>query len=340
MQMTNFEALKNLLASPKNIVLLPHKNPDGDAIGSTLAMSQFLIKIGHQCHVVAPNDFPKFLKWLPQAKEVIIGDYNPKKAEALIANADLIFGMDFNTLERIDQLGQWVKQSNAPKVLIDHHQAPDIFDFMYSDVSMPATCQMVYNFIETMEGESLIDKDIATCIYTGIMTDTGGFRFRNTSSSTHRIVANLIDKGVEVDRVNSYVNDANSPVRLQLLAITLNQLTLLPEYRTAFMYLTRKQMLANGFQKGDTEGFVNFGLSVEDYVFSVFFIEDTHHNFIKISLRSKSNFDVNAFSRKHFSGGGHMNAAGGRSDLPMEETLERFKAILVEYQEELKAVEL
>ncbi len=340
MQMTNFEALKNLLASPKKIAILPHKNPDGDAIGSTLAMSQYLKKLNHTCTIVAPNDFPKFLKWLPEAKEIVIADYNPKKAEAIILQADLIFILDFNTVNRIDELGVWVKKSHAPKVLIDHHQAPDSFDFMYSDTQMPATCQMVYNFIEAMNDLQHLDKNIATCIYTGIMTDTGGFRFRNTSSSTHRIVANLIDNGVEVDKVSSYVNDSNSPSRLKLLSITLDQLTFLPEYRTAFMFLTRKQMKENGFQKGDTEGFVNYGLSVDNYVFSVIFIEDTQNNFIKISLRSKDGFDVNEFSRKHFNGGGHMNAAGGRSDLPMQETLDKFQEILKEYQAELNAVVL
>ncbi|WP_094745807.1 DHH family phosphoesterase [Vaginella massiliensis] len=340
MQMTNFEGLKNLLASPKKIAILPHKNPDGDAIGATLAMSLYLKKLNHSCNVVAPNEFPKFLKWLPEAKNIVIADYQPKRAEAIIHQADLIFILDFNTLSRIDDLGNWVKASHAPKVLIDHHQAPDLFDFMYSDTSMPATCQMVYNFIEAMGDLSKIDKDIASCIYTGIMTDTGGFRFRNTSSSTHRIVANLIDAGVEVDKVSSYVNDSSSPSRLKLLAVTLDQLTFLPDYRTAFMYLTREQMKENGFQKGDTEGFVNYGLSIDNYVFSVIFIEDTHHNFIKISLRSKGNFDVNEFARKHFNGGGHMNAAGGRSDLPIEETLHYFESLLPLYQEQLKNIEL
>ena len=173
-----------------------------------------------------------------------------------------------------------------------------------------------------------------------MMTDTGGFRFRNTSSSTHRIVADLIDRGVEVDKVTSYVNDSQSEARLKLLSLTLNNLTFLPEYRTAFMFLKREDLLGNGFQKGDTEGFVNYGLSVENYIFSVIFIEDTVHNFIKISLRSKGDFDVNELSRKYFNGGGHMNAAGGRSDVPMEETIQFFKSILPEYQESLLKVEI
>lgn len=336
MQMTNFEELKALLKStPKKIAILPHKNPDGDAIGSTLAMFHYLNKLGHTCNIVSPNDFPKFLKWMPSAKDIVIADYRPKVAEAIIHQAELIFILDFNTVKRIDDLGNWVERSKAPKILIDHHREPDTFDFMYSDIEMPATCQMVYNFINAMNDLDKIDKDIAECIYTGIMTDTGGFRFRNTSADTHRIVAELIDKGVEVDKVTSYVNDSQTQGRLKLLSLTLNNLTFLPEYRTAFMFLKREDLLKNGFQKGDTEGFVNYGLSVENFVFSVIFIEDTHHNFIKISLRSKSDFDVNEFSRKHFNGGGHINAAGGRSDMNMEETIAYFQSLLTDYKEKL-----
>jgi bifunctional oligoribonuclease and PAP phosphatase NrnA len=340
MQMTNFDALKELLSSPKKIAILPHKNPDGDAIGSTLAMYHYLKKLNHTCNIVSPNDFPKFLKWMPSAKEIVIADYQAKRAEAIIHQADLIFILDFNTVTRIDDLGNWVQKSKAPKVLIDHHREPDTFDFMYSDIEMPATCQMVYNFIEAMDNLNLIDKQIAECIYTGMMTDTGGFRFRNTSASTHRIVANLIDAGVEVDKVTSYVNDSQSEARLKLLSLTLNNLNFLKDYRTAFMYLKREDLLENGFQKGDTEGFVNYGLSVENYIFSVIFIEDTVHNFIKISLRSKGDFDVNEFSRKYFNGGGHMNAAGGRSDLSMEETIKYFQSLLPAYQDKLLKVEI
>ena len=340
MQMTNFDALKELLSTPKKIAILPHKNPDGDAIGSTLAMYHYLRKLNHTCNIVSPNDFPKFLKWMPSAKEIVIADYQPKRAEAIIHQADIILILDFNTITRIDDLGLWVQKSKAPKVLIDHHREPDTFDFMYSDIEMPATCQMVYNFIQAMDHINLIDKGIAECIYTGMMTDTGGFRFRNTSASTHRIVANLIDAGVEVDKVTSYVNDSQSEARLKLLSLTLNNLSFLKEYRTAFMYLKREDLLSNGFQKGDTEGFVNYGLSVENYVFSVIFIEDTVHNFIKISLRSKGDFDVNEFSRNHFNGGGHINAAGGRSDLTMEETIHFFQTLLPQYQDKLLKVEI
>src|SRR5690606_15087868 len=241
MQMNRFEELKELLAQPKRIVILPHRNPDGDAIGSTLAMSKYLTKTGHECEIIAPNDFPKFLKWMMGAKKINIAEYNPAKCRILTEKAELIFILDFNSVSRIDEVGEWLQRSHVPKVLIDHHQEPEQFDFMYSDVNIPATCQMVYNFIEKMGDLELIDKTIAECLYTGIMTDTGNFRFRNTSAATHRVVANLHERGIEVDKIYNNVFDTQSPGRLKLLGLTLDSMETLPEFRTAYMYLTREQ---------------------------------------------------------------------------------------------------
>lgn len=340
MQMQNFEELKSLLSEPKRIVLLPHRNPDGDAIGSTLAMRLYLSKLGHSCEVISPNDFPKFLKWMEGAKDIQIAEYNPGHSRRTIEKAELIFLLDFNTTARIDEVGEWLDRSEAPKVLIDHHQEPDQFDFMYSDVEMPATCQMVYKFIESMEHLDLIDVSLAECIYTGILTDTGGFRYRTTSAETHRIVANLLEKGLNLDKIYNEVYDNQSVGRLKLLGVTLDSLIALPDYRTAYMKLTRAEQADYGMQKGDTEGFVNYGLGINNNVLSVFFIEDQQQDFIKISFRSKGGFDVNQFARKHFNGGGHISAAGGRSDLGMEETIEKFVKILEGYKQELEEVEI
>lgn len=340
MQMQNFHQLKDLLNEPKRIVILPHRNPDGDAIGSTLAMFHYLGGLGHECDVISPNDFPKFLKWMEGSKNITIAEYNPAKARILIEKAELIFILDFNSITRIEEIGEWVAKSGAPKVMIDHHQEPEQFDFMYSDVNMPATCQMVYNFIEAMEDLDRIDKTIAECIYTGIVTDTGNFRFRNTSATTHRVVANLLDKGIEIDRIYNYVFDTQSPSRLKLLGLTLDSMEIFQDHRAACMHLTRAQQFEYSSQKGDTEGFVNYGLGLNNVVFSAIFIEDQQHDFIKISFRSKGDFDVNTFARKHFNGGGHLNAAGGRSNLSMEETIEKFRNLLDEYKEELEAVVL
>ena len=338
MQMENFDQLKSLLSQPKRIVLIPHRNPDGDAIGSTLAMLHYLTKKGHDCEIIAPNDFPKFLKWMDGAKKINIGEYNPAKSRILIEKAELIFILDFNSISRIDEVGDWLQRSSAPKVMIDHHQEPEQFDFMYSDVTIPATCQMIYNFIEKMGDLDLIDKSIAECIYTGIMTDTGNFRFRNTSATTHRVVAELLEKGIEIDKIYNNVFDTQSPNRLKLLGLALDSMESFPQHRASFMYLTREQQLEYSSQKGDTEGFVNYGLGINDFVFSAIFIEDQQQDFIKISFRSKGNFDVNAFARKHFNGGGHINAAGGRSELNKEETLAKFRQLLDIYREELQRV--
>ncbi|MFA7617322.1 MAG: bifunctional oligoribonuclease/PAP phosphatase NrnA [Weeksellaceae bacterium] len=339
MQMTRFEELKSLLSQPKQIVILSHRNPDGDAIGSSLAMNHYLTRLGHKCDMIVPNEFPKFLKWMDGAKDIQIAEYSPSNSRNLIENAELIFILDFNTTSRIDEVGQWVEKSTAPKVMIDHHQQPQDFDFMYSDTEIPATCQMIYNFIEAMGQLDLIDRSIGECIYTGIMTDTGNFRFKNTSAATHRIVAELMDKGVEADRVYNHIFNTQSPDRLRLLGKVLDSIRILPEYRTAFMYLTRKQQLKYNTQKGDTEGFVNYGLGIDNFIFSVIFIEDMQKDFYKISFRSKGNFDVNEFARKYFNGGGHINAAGGRSDLSLKETLDKFEKLLEQHKEELNKAE-
>lgn len=340
MKMNRFDELKELLSQPKQITIIPHRNPDGDAIGSTLAMFHYLSKLGHKCEVVSPNDFPKFLKWMPSAKKINIAEYAPAKARILIEKAELIFILDFNTIARIDELGEWIGRASAPKVMIDHHQEPEQFDFMYSDVNMPATCQMVYNFIEAMGDLALIDEQIAECIYTGIMTDTGNFRYRNTTASTHRVIANLLERGIEIDKINNNVYDTQSPARIKLLGLALDSMEMYPEHRTAMMYLTREQMLAHDMQKGDTEGFVNYGLGLQNFVFSAMFIKDLQYDFIKISFRSKGNFDVNTFARKHFNGGGHLNAAGGRSDVSMEDTIAEFRRLLDLYKEELQQVQI
>jgi len=336
--MDNFEDLKNLLSQPKRIVLIPHRNPDGDAIGSTLAMAQYLTKKGHCCDIVSPNDFPKFLKWMEGAKNIHIAEYNPGNSRRLVENAELIFILDFNSIQRIDEVGEWLSRSKVPKVMIDHHQEPEQFDFMYSDTSIPATCQMVYNFMEAMGDLDLIDTSIAECIYTGIMTDTGNFRFRSTSGDTHRVVAHLMDIGIDIDKINNNVSDTQTISRMKLLSMALNSLEASVEHRSAFMFLTREQQINEGSQKGDTEGFVNYGLGLNDFVFSVIFIEDQQNDFIKISFRSKGNFDVNQFARNHFNGGGHVNAAGGRSDLNLKETIQKFKELLEEYKQELQQV--
>lgn len=326
--------INTLLAPESRIVILTHYNPDGDAIGSGLGLKHYLKAKGIHAELIVPNDFPKFLKWMPEAKKVLIAEYKRKVAAELIADADVIFCLDFNAPSRIGLLGDWLTHAKAKKILIDHHQQPEPFDFVYSDTVIPATCQMVYHFIEAMDDEKLVNREIAECLYTGIMTDTGGFRFRSTSADTHRIVANLIEKGADPAFITSNTWDTNTVSRLQLLALILGRIEVVKDGKVAILYLTRNELKTYGFQKGDTEGFVNYGLSILGVKMAAFFMEDLYEDFIKISFRSKDDMDVNRFSRKYFSGGGHINAAGGKSDESLEETIETFKK-RVEQEENL-----
>ncbi|MDP5044107.1 MAG: bifunctional oligoribonuclease/PAP phosphatase NrnA [Leeuwenhoekiella sp.] len=328
--------LKDLLATPKKIVIIPHKNPDGDAMGSTLGLYQFLIKKGHNATVVSPNDYPKFLKWLPFENTVVKFDLQNQQATRLIAEADLIFTLDFNSLSRVGDMENSLRNASAQFVMIDHHQQPDDYAVVtYSDVTVCATCQMVYHTIEMLDGLDLIDADIATCLYTGIMTDTGSFRFRSTSALTHKVIAGLIEKGADNAFIHEQIYDANSYSRMQLLGTALTNLRVLPEYNAAYITLSQEELDEHNYQKGDTEGFVNYGLSLDSIKIALIFIENKQEGIIKISLRSKGSFSVNEMSRSHFQGGGHTNAAGGKSDLSLADTVAYFISILPQYKEAL-----
>lgn len=318
--------IQKLLISENKIVIITHYNPDGDAIGSSLGLKHFLKQKGLDAEVIVPNDFPKFLKWMPESKRIIIADYKRKQAGEAIYHADVIFILDFNASHRSGNLvGPWIEKAKAKKILIDHHQQPDQFDFVYSDVTIPATSQMVYHFIQQLNEEEKVNKDIAECLYTGIMTDTGGFRFRSTSATTHRIVADLIEKGAEPSMITSNTWDTNTVSRLHLLSLILGRIEVVKDGKVAILWLKRDELKEFGFQKGDTEGFVNYGLSIMGTQVSAFFMEDLYEDFIKISFRSKDQVDVNQFSRNYFNGGGHINAAGGKYMKSIEETIEDFK---------------
>lgn len=318
--------IKNLLSEDKKIVIITHYNPDGDAIGSALGLKHYLRAKGLQAEAIVPNDFPKFLKWMPEAKKITIADYKRKKAFELIAEADILFILDFNATHRSGALvAPWIEKSKATKILIDHHQQPDSFDFVYSDTEIPATCQMVYHFIEAMEDQNLVDENIARCLYTGIMTDTGGFRFRSTSATTHRIIADLIERGADPAEITSNTWDTNTLSRLHLLSLILGRIEVINEGKIAIIYLKRHELQEFGFEKGDTDGFVNYGLSILGVEVSGFFMEDLYEDYIKISFRSKGDVDVNQFARKYFNGGGHINAAGGKYFDDIEKAIQEFK---------------
>lgn len=336
MNTNDINSLKTLLSSPKAIVIIPHKNPDGDAVGSTLGLYHYLKQYNHNATIIAPNDYPDFLKWMPEEDSILKYDLQKEESDTLIDNAELIFTLDFNSLGRIGHMEASVSNSKAIKIMIDHHQQPDDYaTYTYSDVSMSSTCEMVYNFIEMLDDIDKINSDIATCLYTGIMTDTGSFRFPSTTSATHTIIGQLIEKGANNSEIHNNIYDTNSYARLQLLGRALSNLKVIPEYRTAYITLTQEELNSFDFKKGDTEGFVNYGLSLKGIIFAAIFIESHQDEIIKISLRSKGDFSVNELSRTHFHGGGHTNAAGGKSDLNLKETIEKFISILPNYKQDL-----
>jgi len=337
MKNSDIQAIKALLKSPKNIVIVPHKNPDGDAIGSTLALNNYLEQIGHNSKVIAPNDYPDFLKWMPNEDRIFKYENQKQECDALINKAEIIFTLDFNALNRIGNMEQALKVSKALKIMIDHHQQPDDYaTYTYSDVRMSSTCEMVFNFINMLDDTDKITSEIATCLYTGIMTDTGSFRFSSTTSQTHKVVATLIEKGADNTQIHNNIFDAQSYERLQLLGCALSNLKVVEDYRTAYITLSQDELNKYNYKKGDTEGFVNYGLSLKGIIFAVIFIENKNDGIIKMSLRSKGDFSVNQVARQHFSGGGHTNAAGGKCDLNLEDTIEKFISILPQYENDLK----
>jgi len=338
MNSSDVDKVRELLSQSNSIVIVPHKNPDGDAVGSTLGLYFFLQKLGKNAQVIVPNDYPKFLKWMPGNETILNFERQNSQAREHLERADLVFTLDFNHLSRTGQLEKPLEASKASFIMIDHHQQPnDYAEVTYSDVTMSSTCEMVFNVIEAFGEVDSITQEIATCLYTGIMTDTGSFKYSSTTGRTHRVVAELIDKGAENMLIHQRVFDTNSPARLHLLGVALNNLVILEEYRTAFITLSQNELDEHHFSKGDTEGFVNYGLTLENIVFAVIFIENEEEGIIKISFRSVGNFSVNEFARAHFDGGGHNNAAGGRSTDSLKKTVARFKKLLKDYKKQLLA---
>jgi len=336
MKKKDIQQLKKELSTKKKIVIVTHKNPDGDAIGSSLALFIYLKKQGHNVQVIVPNEYPDFLKWMPQNESILIYEKHKTKANQIILEAELLFTLDFNAYARAGDMQEILEKATAPFVLIDHHQQPDNYaKYTYSDTAICSTAQMVYHFIEFMDGLDVLDKEIATTIYTGIMTDTGSFRFRSTSSTTHRVVADLIDHGADNAFIHESVFDNNSAEKIKLLGVALRNLKIIPEYRTAYITLSQHELDANHFKKGDYEGFVNYALSVENVILAAIFVESKEDGLIKISFRSKGRFSVNKFARNHFEGGGHDNASGGKSNRSLEDTISYFISKLHAYKKEL-----
>ena len=328
--------LKKIISQPKNIVITTHRGPDGDAMGSSLALYNLLINIGHKVNVITPNDYASFLNWMPGNDTVIEYDGNEEKSILITSKADIIFMLDFNSITRLDNFSQTVSDSKAFKVLIDHHQDPDmkIADLIFSDSTSCSTAQLLYELIEAMNMTNDINMDIAECLYVGIMTDTGSFKYNSTTSRTHNVIANLIDKGARNSKIHDLIYDNSSADRMKLLGYCINdKLLLYPENNAAIISLTDEELNRFNFKKGDTEGIINYALAIKGIIFAVLIVQ--RGDIVKLSLRSKGNFKVNLIANKYFNGGGHTNASGGMTYMTVNETIKKVESIIKEYKKEL-----
>lgn len=327
--------IKILFQEPKRIVITTHHRPDGDAIGSSLGLYNYLIQKKHDVSVIVPSDYPAFLKWMPGNDVIINYETDPVQANRLIHEAELIFCLDYNQISRIDKMEKPVRESKAVKILIDHHLDPEnAFDHSYSFPDSCATSELIYEFITAMDDAALLNKSVAECLYAGIMTDTASFRFASMKAETHRTVAKLMEAGAVNYKIHELVYDTNTEDRLRLLGHSLkDKLIVLPEFRTAYISLTQEELDKYHYQTGDTEGVVNYALSIDNIMLAAFF--SVRDGEVRISFRSKDNFPANELSRKYFEGGGHKNAAGGRSGLPLDEAVKKFIQVLPEYKSQL-----
>ena len=334
--MQAIEQFYPILNQPFKAVITAHQKPDGDAMGSTLGLYHFLKQLGHEVTVISPTNWAQFLDWMPGVDQVIDFEANKNEASEILAAADYVFCLDFNILHRTKHLEPIIRDAKALKILIDHHQQPDTPSFAYgiSDVKMSSTCEMVYDFIVQSGHSNLINIDIATCLYTGLMTDTGSFRFPSTTASVHKIVAHLKELGLQHAKIHENIYDNSTEGRLKFMGNAfLNRMTVLPEFKTAVMAIPKSDIYKFELKTGDTEGLVNYLLSIEGIKFAAIVIDREEER--KWSFRSKGNFDVNIFARTHFEGGGHANAAGGRSSKSVDDTLNDFKTIIENYKSQL-----
>jgi phosphoesterase RecJ-like protein len=334
--MENIQELKSLLSSPKEIVIVTHRNPDGDAIGSSLALLHFLKKLGHHSTIICPSEYPGFLEWMEGIFDVIIFDSDQDRTREIIEKANFVFCLDFNSMDRIDKVGEQILALKAPIVMIDHHLEPESFaNFILSDPTASSTSELIFDFIHQLSYQEHLDTTIGECIFTGILTDTGAFKYA-TSPKLFRIVAALLELGVDDFALQDMIFNSLNEKHLRLLGHCLyNRMEILPEYQTGIITLTKEDYAAFDIQRGDTEGIVNYILKLQGIKFAAFITEQP--TIVKISLRSRGNFSVQEIAQKHFKGGGHRNAAGGASFIGLKATMRKFRELLPLYAEQLNA---
>ena len=330
--MQDIKIFKERLSLPQNIVITTHHKPDADALGSSLGMANYLKEKHHRVTVITPSDYPSFLHWMKGNDEVINfeAEGNQEIAAKKITEADIIICLDFSSLARLDKLGKIIGASNAFVVNIDHHQDPEDFaDFRYWSTEAAATCELVYELIVKMGDKAMISKDIADCLYAGIMTDTGGFRHPNTTKNVHLVTAELIELGADNTKISKLIYDRNSIDRLKFIGFALTRrLVILEDLHTAYFAISKKDLKKYNSQTGDTEGLVNYALSLDGIRLAALFTE--RQDCVKISFRCSEEIAVNKFAAEYFGGGGHKNASGGKSDLSLKETTKRFEKLVKE----------
>lgn len=331
---TSWKIKKILDENSGEACIVVHQNPDGDAMGSGLAMRTLLQKQNRKAHLIVPNAVGDYLKWMPDVGDAIDFESSEQDAIALLNNSSLLFCLDFNDPRRAGGLEKHIQSFDGQKIVIDHHQHPkDFADVLYSDTTSPATALLIHRIAKELDWLAMFDNDVATCLYTGIITDTGSFRFSSVTSETHEAAAFLLTFNFKHDEIHSKVFDSFSPQRLKLYGhCFLHQHEVLEGGRVSIMYVTLKDHDDFNIKKGDTEGLVNFNLSLSGVDVGVLFVENEH--MIKISFRSKADIPVNEFSGKYFDGGGHINAAGGRSYLSLQKTIQKFKACIGDFMSE------
>jgi phosphoesterase RecJ-like protein len=336
LQNFDFQDADKLLRAAKNIVITSHNNPDGDAIGSILAMYHFLLSYKKNLTVAVPNNYPGFLKWMDGSDQILQYDKDTKAVKKAMDEADLIFCLDYNSLHRAGDMADCIKDSNAQRLLIDHHPDPELEDFTYyySVIETSSTAELVYRFIRGMHPGMALGRQVAEGLFVGIMTDTGSFSYACNFPETFFVTGELLQAGVNAERLHRLVYDTFSENRLRLLGYAINQkMVVLPELKTAYIALTRDDLNKFNYQVGDTEGVVNYALSVDGVMVAILLTERKDR--IRLSFRSKGNFPVNQIAREYFKGGGHMNAAGGDSFESMDNTILSLKTALEQYKEEI-----
>jgi phosphoesterase RecJ-like protein len=334
--MQSIDNIYSKLTDKRKIVITMHQKPDADAMGSTLGLYHFLIQFGHEAIVISPTNWAGFLSWMPGCKDVLDYERDTEKANTFLENADWIFCLDFNTLVRTKKMAEKLLTVNGEKILIDHHQEPQtqVFAYGISDTGKSSTAEMVFDFIVGSGHTEKINENVAQCIYAGVMTDTGSFRFPSTSASVHRMIAELKEKGLKHSPVHEALFDNFSENRFRFIGnVLLNRMEIFYEYNTALIAVPAQDLIKYDIKTGDTEGLVNYPLSIEGIRLAAIIIDRGDER--KCSFRSKGDFDVNTFARKYFGGGGHFNAAGGQSKEPLEIVIEDFKKAMKENRDQL-----